>query len=123
MKLLGTPQQQGQLLERSGRLAEGKHWHASTRATTTTERVGQWREALAPWEAALCETVLAERMTRFGDELTGAGRPPAGDFIRYVQETRTLLRRAQRLKDLWDRQFEPNPVPARLSSVRFAVGS
>src|SRR6266511_6338635 len=76
MKLLGTPQQQGSLLERSGRLAEGKHWHASARATTTTERVGQWREALAPWEAALCETVIAERMTRFGYELTGADVPP-----------------------------------------------
>jgi hypothetical protein len=104
----------------------GRHWHASTRATTTTERVGQWREGLAPWEAALCETVLAERMTRFGYELTGAGRPPAGDFIRYtyVQETRTLLRRAQRLKDLWDRQREPNPVSARLRSVqRVAAGS
>jgi hypothetical protein len=65
-------------------------------------------------------------MTRFGYELTGAGRPPAGDFIRYtyVHETRTLLRRAQRLKDLWDRQREPNPVSARLRSVqRVAAGS
>jgi hypothetical protein len=104
----------------------GKHWHASTRATTTSERVGEWREALAPWEAALCETVLAERMRRFGYELTGAGRPPAEEFIRYtyVHETRTLLRRAQRLKDLWDRQREPNPVSARLRSVqRVPAGS
>jgi hypothetical protein len=70
--------------------------------------------------------VLAERMTRFGYELTGAGRPPAGDFMRYtyVQETRTLLRRAQRLRDRWDRRLEQNPVAAQLMSVqRVAAGS
>lgn len=102
-----------------------KQWHRSTRVTPTTERVGRWRGELEPWEAALCETVLAERMRTFGYELAGAGRPPVGHLARYayVHSTRTAFRRGQLLKDRWDQRREPNPVAAVLtSSQRAAAG-
>jgi hypothetical protein len=96
----------------------GRDWHQSTRVSPTTARVGRWRGELESWEAALCETVLAERMKRFGYELTGTGRAPLEHVLRfaYVHATRTLFRRMQVVKDRWDRRFEPNPVAALLTS-------
>ena len=95
-----------------------RQWHRSTRVSPTTERVGGWRGELEPWEAALCETVLAERMEKFGYDLSGAGRPPAEHLAHYayVHSTRTLLHRLELLKDRWDQRREPNPVAALLTS-------
>jgi hypothetical protein len=100
-----------------------KDWHGSVRVTPTTEHIGVWRSGLEPWEAALCETALGERMARFGYELAGAERPPANDLARYayVHTTRKLLRRAQRAKDHWEQRFEPNPVAALLTSGQRAT--
>ncbi|MGH3042434.1 MAG: sulfotransferase family protein [Gaiellaceae bacterium] len=97
---------------------ERKHWHSRTRVGPTTERIGRWREGLEPWEVALCETVLAERMTGLGYELTGSTRPRAEHLLRYarVRAERKLRHRAWTLKDVWLRRREPNPVAALLTS-------
>jgi len=62
-------------------------------------------------------------MARFGYELAGAERAPVSDLARYgyVHTTRTLLRRAQRVKDRWEQRFEPNPVAALLTSGQRAA--
>ena len=95
-----------------------KHWHGNTRLSLTTGRVGRWRTELEPWEARLCETVLAEPMERFAYEATGAGRPRREHLVRYarVYATRKLVHRARMLRDEWDRRREPNPVAALLTS-------
>ncbi|MGH7477955.1 MAG: sulfotransferase family protein, partial [Longimicrobiales bacterium] len=96
---------------------ERKHWHSNTRLSPTTKPVGRWRTDLEPWEAALCETVLAGRMTSLGYELSGAGRPAAGHLARYafVHTARRLYRRKRLLRDRWDERREPNPVAAVLT--------
>ena len=104
---------------------ERKHWHGNTRVSPTTGRVGRWRAELEPWEAALCETVLADPMRTFGYEITGAGRPRAEHLVRYARTyaTRKAVRRAWLLKDRWERRHESNPVAAQLTSVqRTAAG-
>lgn len=102
----------------------GRDWHRTTGLSPTTARVGRWRKELEPWEAALCETALAERMRRFGYEPTSTGRAPLRHVLRcaYVHKTRTLLRSVQRAHDRWDRRFEPNPVAALLTSAQRAAG-
>jgi hypothetical protein len=97
---------------------ERKHWHINTRLSPTTKQVGRWRTDLEPWEAALCETVLAGRMTSFGYELGGGGRrPPAEHLARYalVRAVRRLARRKRLLKDGWEKRHERNPVAAMLT--------
>jgi hypothetical protein len=104
----------------------GKHWHRSTRTTPTTERVARWRDELQEWEAALCESVLGGRMSAFGYELSGAGRPPVQHLARYayVHTGLSTLRAARLVQDRWVRRFEPNPVAAALTSAqRAAVGA
>lgn len=91
----------------------------------TTALIGSWQGTLEPWELALCETVLAGRMERFGYELTDAGRPSPRHLARYawVAATRTQHHRVELLRDRWQRRFEPNPVAAELTSAqRAAVG-
>jgi Sulfotransferase family len=97
---------------------ERKHWHTYTRESPTSGRVGRWRTDLEPWEAALCETVLAGRMEKFGYEVTGLGRPHPGHLVRYagVHTARKALHLSRVLKDGWDRRREPNPVAALLTS-------
>jgi hypothetical protein len=99
-------------------------WHRSTRGNPpTASRIGQWQGKLEPWEVALCETVLGERMQRFGYELTGAGRPAAVHLARYayVYATRTQHRRHELLRDRWRRRSEPNPIAAALTSAQRAA--
>jgi hypothetical protein len=101
-----------------------KRWHRSTRGgPATTARIGRWRGKLEPWELQLCETVLAGRMEQFDYELTGVGRPPAGQLARYayVQTTHEQYRRLERLRDRWRQRSEPNPVAARLTSGQLAA--
>jgi hypothetical protein len=102
---------------------ERKHWHSHTRMSPTTRRVGRWREDLEEWEAALCETVLGERMKSFGYELTGVGRPRADHLVRFAQVhvARRLIRRQRLVRDRWDRRREPNSVAALLTSGQRAA--
>jgi hypothetical protein len=98
---------------------ERKHWHSNTRVGPTTKRVGRWKEDLEPWEASLCETVLEERMARFGYEPAGAGPLGAVDRLRYhrVLAARETKRRSRVLKDRIARRRERNPVGALLTSA------
>ncbi len=102
---------------------ERKHWHSDTRVSPSAKNIGRWRAELEPWEAALCETVLAGRMARLGYEVTGAGRPRPDHLARYAQvhASRTLLRRTRLLRDRWEQRREPNPVAALLTSGQRAA--
>jgi hypothetical protein len=105
---------------------ERKHWHSDTHLGPTPKNVGRWRSELEPWEAALCEAVLAHRMERFGYEVTGAGRLRPQHLLRYtgVHMARKVLRRKWLLRDRWDQRHEPNPVAALVTSgQRAAAGS
>jgi Sulfotransferase family len=98
---------------------ERKHWHSNTRVGPTTERVGRWKDDLEPWEASLCETVLAERMARFGYEPAGAGPLGAVHRLRYNRAlaAREARRRLRIVKDGIVRRRERNPVAALLTSA------
>jgi hypothetical protein len=98
---------------------ERKHWHSNTRVGPTTMRVGRWKDELEPWEISLCETVLAERMAKFGYEPAGAGALGAVHRLRYYRAlaARETNRRARILKDRIARQRERNPVAALLTSA------
>ena len=101
-----------------------KRWHRQTRGSApSTARIGRWQGKLEPWELALCETVLAERMERFGYMPTGAGRPPARHLARYawIAVTRTQNHRLEQLRDRWQRRSEPNPIAAVLTSGQQAA--
>jgi Sulfotransferase family len=102
-----------------------KHWHENTRRAPTTERIGRWQEALEPWEAALCETVLGDRMVELGYETAGTDRAGAEHRLRYARThtQRGLARRAWRLRDAWIRRREPNGVAALLTSSQRAGAS
>jgi Sulfotransferase family len=94
-------------------------WHRTVRMKApTARRIGRWRAELEPWELALCETVLAERMKRLDYELTGAPRPSAWHLGRYayVATTRAQHRRFELLRDRWRRRSELNPVAAQLGN-------
>jgi Sulfotransferase family len=95
-----------------------KHWHGYTRQSPTTQRVGRWRADLEPWEVALCETVLGDRMQRFGYEPTGAGRPPLEHLARFARAhaARKLVREKRLVHDRWIRRREQNPVAAVLTA-------
>jgi hypothetical protein len=95
-------------------------WHRRAKTAPSTEPVGRWQERLEPWEAALCETVLARRMEKLGYAPTEAGRPPARAVGRYayVQTSRKLHRRVELAKDRWRQRSEPNPVAAEPTSGR-----
>ena len=98
---------------------ERKHWHSNTRVGPTTKRVGRWKDDLEPWEASLCETVLRERMARFGYEPTGAAPLGAVHRLRYYRAlaARETNRRSRILRDRVARRRERNPVAALLTSA------
>ncbi|GAA1416490.1 sulfotransferase [Catellatospora coxensis] len=52
-----------------------KSWHRLTHEPVTTERVGSWRERLAPWQITLCEAKLGGRLKELGYPLSGDGSP------------------------------------------------
>jgi hypothetical protein len=98
---------------------ERKHWHSNTRVGPTTKRVGRWKEELEPWESSLCETVLGERMARFGYEPADAGPLGAVHRLRYYRAlaARETNRRSRILKDRVAGRRERNPVAALLTSA------
>lgn len=93
-----------------------KHWHEQTRTGPSTGSIGRWASELEPWEIALCEHALGERMARFGYERTSTARPGALRLGRhaYVHRTRTAARRYRLAVDRLKRRWEPNPVAAWL---------
>jgi hypothetical protein len=100
-----------------------KRWHRTIRnVPPTTARIGRWRGQLEPWELALCETVLGDRMRRLGYELTGAGSLSVRHRAHYAltSTTHTEYLRLQRAHDRWRRRFEPNTV-ADVASDRLSV--
>jgi hypothetical protein len=94
---------------------ERKHWHENTRVGPTTKPIGRWSGDLEPWEVALAEHVLGDRLQRYGYELSGAGRPSARHLARYrlVDKKVKARRRSQKLADRWLRLREHNPVAAQ----------
>lgn len=97
-----------------------KHWHGHTRVAPTTARVGRGLAELEPWELALCDTVLAGRMQRYGYEPASAGRASLWHVARFteVHAARRLVRAKWLLADRRRRRREPNPVTAVLTSAQ-----
>jgi hypothetical protein len=93
-----------------------KTWHAENRRMVTAGRSGTWRDRLEPWEASLCEAVMAGRLGSLGYDLTGGARIPPGQLARYAR-TAALRRAAARKRaavDRLERLREPGPVECRL---------
>jgi LPS sulfotransferase NodH len=101
---------------------EHKVWHANTHREVTRARVGSWAERLEPWELALCETVLGDRLAAAGYELSGAPRAAREHLSAY--RSAAAKRRAARLKrqarDRISRLREPGPVAALLTTGQLA---
>jgi hypothetical protein len=99
---------------------ERKHWHRQTRVPPTTARVGRGLAELEPWELALCDTLLAERMQRHGYELTGTGRASVRHVARFaeVRAARRLFHAKWQFQDRRRRRREANPVAAVLTSAQ-----
>jgi hypothetical protein len=100
-----------------------KTWHARTYAAVSEERVGSWADRLEPWELALCETVLGDRLRAQGYEPSGAGRPGVRHLMRYApigarHRLAPLRRGAARVGQ---RLRAAQPVAARLTSAQLRV--
>ncbi|GII75600.1 sulfotransferase [Sphaerisporangium rufum] len=92
-----------------------KVWHRNTLGEVTPVRVGSWAGRLAPWEIALCEEVLGERLRAHGYEPAGGGAGAApGDLAAYrrVAAHRRLARYRQQARDWLSRRREPGPLAA-----------
>lgn len=99
-----------------------KKWHARASDQVSPGRVGRWDQRLEPWELALCESVLGEKLRSHDYELSGAPRPRAEHLARYAiaHAHRRLATRKQRLLDGRARRHEPNPVAALLTAEQIA---
>jgi hypothetical protein len=102
---------------------ERKHWHAQTLSAPTPERVGRGRKELEPWELALCEAVVGDRMERLGYERAGGDRASPLHTGRYVQvrAARGVYHARWRWTDRLRRRRETNPVAALLTSGQLAL--
>ncbi|MEV0417516.1 sulfotransferase family protein [Streptosporangium canum] len=99
-------------------IPEHKVWHQNTHGDVTTARSGSWKSRLEPWEVSVCETVLAERLTANGYELSGAPKA-AKDHVEACENAASKRRWARRRKEFRDRlnRFrEPSPVAAQLTT-------
>ncbi|WP_307244134.1 sulfotransferase family protein [Catenuloplanes indicus] len=63
---------------------ERKKWHVRTHAEVGDDRVGTWRERLEPWQIALCEDALGDRLAAQGYALSGIGTAPPAQRVRYA---------------------------------------
>ncbi|MFI6320705.1 sulfotransferase family protein [Nonomuraea sp. NPDC050556] len=96
-----------------------KVWHSNTHGEVTRARVGSWANRLEPWEIALCEEVLGERLEANGYELTGmAGEADKAHVAAFRQTARkrSLSRLRKQFRDRINRVREPGPVAAMLTS-------
>ncbi|PZG38938.1 sulfotransferase [Spongiactinospora gelatinilytica] len=102
---------------------ERKTWHSRTHGEVTTSRSGSWRHRLEPWEISLCETVLADRLTAYGYELSGAEKASMGRLAAYerVAARRKLSRMKKKTFDRFVRMREPNPIGAQLTTGQLAL--
>jgi hypothetical protein len=99
-----------------------KVWHTNTHRDVTRSRVGSWAARLLPWEVELCETVLGERLTANGYQLTGAPRAAVQHVSAYrmAAARRRASRWRRALHDSVSRLHEPGPVAALLTSGQVA---
>ncbi|MDR7273376.1 hypothetical protein J2S41_000154 [Catenuloplanes atrovinosus] len=63
---------------------ERKKWHVRTHAEVGDDRVGTWRDRLRPWQIALCEDALGDRLAAQGYALSGIGTAPPAQRVRYA---------------------------------------
>ncbi|WP_428847035.1 sulfotransferase family protein [Rhizohabitans arisaemae] len=102
-----------------------KVWHKNTHGDVTQARVGSWQDRLEPWEVALCEAVLGDRLLTNGYQLSGAPRPAAGRLAKYekIAAKRRFGKWKKLSRDRIGRLREPSPVGALLTSgQRLAAG-
>ncbi|GAB1823115.1 sulfotransferase family protein [Herbidospora sp. RD11066] len=94
-----------------------KSWHANTHGEVTTARAGTWSERLEPWEISLCETVMGERLTSYGYELSGAPKAERKHVAAYEKTAAHWKRRyRKRAVTEWFNRFrEAGPVAAQLT--------
>jgi hypothetical protein len=99
--------------------ASRKKHHARTRGAVDTAAVHTWQERLEPWEAALAERALGNRLEAYGHELAGLGTPSPVHRARYLRalaETKTeVLRRNSR--DAFRRLAENTEVACDLTAT------
>ncbi|GAA3444132.1 sulfotransferase family protein [Planomonospora venezuelensis] len=97
---------------------EHKTWHVNTHREVTTARSGSWKARLEPWEASLCETVLAGRLESLGYELGGTPKAERSHVLAYEHTAarRKLSRTKRATLDRLVRLREPNPPAARLTT-------
>ncbi len=100
-----------------------KVWHGNTHREVTPARVGSWQIRLEPWEIALCEEVLGERLQEHGYELSGASPALPRHLLAYRRTAarRRLAQSRQRARDWVDRLHEPGPLAAMLTSGQLAL--
>ncbi|MDN3357043.1 sulfotransferase [Actinomadura sp. DC4] len=77
------------------------------------------RRSLNPWEAALCEAVMTDRLLEYGYEPSPAGRPATHHLARYAAVTahRRLAARKRAMLDLRLRAAESQPLASCLATV------
>ncbi|SDH50609.1 Sulfotransferase family protein [Sinosporangium album] len=100
-----------------------KVWHSNTHTEVNQKKVGSWAERLEPWEIALCEQMLGERLTSLGYTLSGAPRVTAKQQLTYhrTAQRRKASRLRRELRDRVNRLREPSPVAALLTSEQRAL--
>jgi hypothetical protein len=59
-----------------------KTWHGRTRTPVTTDRIGTWASRLEPWQVAVCESAMGQRLRSLGYETSGAPRPALAHRLR-----------------------------------------
>ncbi|ADG87367.1 sulfotransferase family protein [Thermobispora bispora] len=100
-------------------IAVPKHkvWHSNTHGEVTTAHSGKWVTKLEPWEIALCEAVLGDRLVAHGYELSGAPKPDRRHVAAFKEayHRRRLSRLRKYNRDRLTRLREPGPIAALLT--------
>lgn len=93
-----------------------KTWHERP---VDGSRVGDWRNRLTETEAALCEVLLADRLSEYGYDVSGEGRIKPADRLRYerIIARHRLARPKRALAQATDR-LRRLPPPAALLTRR-----
>jgi hypothetical protein len=90
--------------------------HAYVSKPVTAERIRTWEQALRPGEIAFVESVLGDRMRRYGYEPVAGGRKVPPDLIRRYRRRRRQMRMESARRDAresWLRVTYRRPVAAR----------
>lgn len=100
-----------------------KVWHSNTHREVTQARIGRWADRLEPWEVALCEEALGDRLTAHGYELSGASGVEMTHRLAYLKTaTRRRMSRLDQIGRDWvNRRREPGPLPAMLTSGQLSL--